>query len=69
MPQSTENMITAGVFIQKSARATFMRHLDAAGYSYTEGEAGPELLILKVRTRSPEDLEPIIAAAYRESQN
>ncbi len=60
-------MKTAGVAIDKWKLAIFKRHLDAAGYSYTEHPGVThDTLILKVKTDRVAPLQRVIEAAQLE---
>lgn len=63
-------MLTAAVAIDKWKLAIFKRHLDAAGYAYTEGPGlTADMLILKVKTVSVSALGQVVLAANRECKN
>lgn len=63
-------MKTAAVAIDDWKLATFKRHLDAAGYSYTVGSGVThDSLILSVKFEWVKDLKPIIEAANAECRN
>lgn len=57
----------AGVVIDAWKLDVFRRHLDAAGYAYTE-HAGPfpDVITLRVATDFAYKLQPIIEAAQQE---
>ena len=60
-------MKTAAVAIDAWKLAIFKRHLDAAGYSYTEGPGlTPDTLFLKVKTDLIAPLQRVIEAAQKE---
>ena len=63
-------MKTAAVAIDAWKLQTFKRHLDTAGYSYTEGPGvTADSLILSVKYELVRDLKPIIEAANTECAN
>jgi hypothetical protein len=63
-------MKTAGVTIDEWKLPTFKKHLDAAGYSYTEHPGvTADTLLLKVKYEWVADLKPIIEAANTECAN
>lgn len=60
-------MKTAGVVIDNWKLAIFKRHLDAAGYSYTEHPGfTAEAMVLKVKTDLIAPLQRVIEAAQLE---
>lgn len=60
----------AAVFIEKKARTTFKRLLDAAGFVYTEHPGITKgTLLLKVEAESVEALRPTLERAMKESRN
>lgn len=63
-------MKTAAVAIDAWKLPTFKKHLDAAGYSYTEGRGiTHDTLILSVKYEWVKDLKPIIEAANEECRH
>lgn len=62
-------MKTAGVVIDSYKLPVFKKHLDSAGYCYTE-HAGPtaKTLVLRVKYEWAAKLTPIIEAAEIESK-
>ena len=63
-------MKTAAVAIDNWKLPTFKRHLDAAGYAYTEGPGVThDTLILSVKYEWVADLKPIIETANKECAN
>lgn len=63
-------MITAGIAIDKWKLPIFKRHLDAAGFEYTEHKGlTPIMMLLKVKTPSAFKLQPVVEAAQRECAN
>ena len=63
-------MKTEAVAIDDWKLPIFKKHLDAAGYSYTEGPGITEhTLILSVKYEWLRDLKPIIEAANAECKN
>ena len=60
-------MQTAGVAIDNWKLAIFKRHLDAAGFSYTEHPGlGPDAMVLKVKTELIAPLQRVIEKAQKE---
>lgn len=61
-------MKTAAVLIDSHKLPVFKKHLDAAGFKYTE-QPGPtaDTLLLKVEYKWVADLQPIIVAANTEA--
>jgi hypothetical protein len=64
--ESSEMMMTAGVAIDTWKIAIFKRHLDGAGYTYTEHPFSKDTMILKVKTASLSELEKVVEAAHKE---
>lgn len=63
-------MITVGVVLDDWKLDIFQRHLDAAGFSYTQQKGpGRSVILLKIEAASTEDLSPIILAANTEAAN
>jgi hypothetical protein len=63
-------MKTAGVAIDHWKLSIFKKHLDGAGYSYTEHPGvTADILLLKVKYEWVADLQPIIEAANTECAN
>lgn len=61
-------MKTAAVLIDSHKLLVFKKHLDAAGFKYTE-QAGPtpDTLLLKVEYEWVSQLQPVIVAANTEA--
>lgn len=60
-------MKTVGIAIDDWKLPVFKRHLDRAGYSYTEHPGlTKDMLFLKVKAEFVSDLQPIIEAAQKE---
>ncbi|MCX4186732.1 hypothetical protein [Methylophaga sp. OBS4] len=60
-------MMTAGVAIDAWKLAIFKKHLDDAGYEYTEHPGVTKnTLLLQVKTVSAKDLKPVIQNANTE---
>lgn len=60
-------MKTVGIAIDDWKLPVFKRHLDRAGYSYTEHTGlTKNTLLLKVKTEFVSDLQPIVEAAQKE---
>jgi hypothetical protein len=60
-------MITAGIAIDNWKLPIFKRHLDAAGFEYTEHKGlTPTTMLLKVKTPSAFKLQPFVEAAQLE---
>ena len=60
-------MLKAAVAIDRWKLDIFKRHLDGAGFSYTELPGPtPDTMFLKVETRTIPELQPIIEAAQTE---
>ena len=63
-------MKTAAVFLDSWKLPTFKKHLDAAGYSYTEQPGiTTDTLTLHVKYEWVASLKPIIEAATKECAN
>ena len=63
-------MKTAAVFLDRWKLPTFKKHLDAAGYSYTEQPGiTADTLTLQVQYEWVASLKPIIEAANKECAN
>lgn len=63
-------MKTAGIAIDKWKLAIFKRHLDAAGYSYTEHPGlTADSLFLKVKTDFVAPLQKVVEAAQLECKS
>lgn len=61
-------MKTAGVVIDAYKLPVFKKHLDAAGFKYTQHPGiTPDSLTLKVEYEWVADLKPIIEAANKEA--
>jgi len=58
-------MKIAGIAIDPWKLPIFKRHLDDAGFSYTEHPAGP-ITMLKVKAESVAELKPVVEAAQFE---
>ena len=60
-------MKTVGIAIDDWKLPVFKRHLDRAGYAYTEHPGLPKnTLLLKVKTEFVSDLQPVVEAAQKE---
>ena len=60
-------MKTVGIAIDDWKLPVFKRHLDRAGYSYTQHPGlTKDTLFLKVKAEFVSDLQPIIEAAQKE---
>lgn len=61
-------MKTAAVILEPRKLPIFKKHLDAAGYTYTE-QPGPQMgtLMLKVQYEWVAELKPVIEAAQKEA--
>ena len=63
----TAAMKTAGIAIDAWKLPTFKRILDGAGYAFTEHPGlTRDTLLLKVKTSSVADLQPIVEKANKE---
>ena len=63
-------MKTAGIVIDDWKLPIFQRHLDAAGFAYTQHPGlTTGTLLLKVTTDWISTLQPIVEAAQQEAQN
>jgi len=58
-------MKVAGIAIDPWKLAIFKRHLDEAGFSYTE-HPGKTMTVLKVKTEFVATLQPVVEAAQLE---
>ena len=60
-------MKTVGIAIDDWKLPVFKRHLDRAGYAYTEHPGlTKNTLLLKVKTEFVSDLQPVVEAAQKE---
>ena len=63
-------MKTAGVVIDDWKLSIFKRHLDAAGFTYTQHPGlTKDTLLLKVKTEWISTLQPVIEAAQKEAHD
>lgn len=59
--------MTAAIALDAWKLPIFKRHLEAAGYSYTEHPGlTADMLILKVKTERISDLQPVVERAQME---
>lgn len=62
-------MKTAGIVVDSYKLPTFRRHLDAAGYGYTQHPGlTPDTATLKVVTDDPAELAAVVKAANDEAR-